>query len=192
MNRLMMASMTGLLLTSGLAFAHGKGKGLARFDRDGNGVVTRDEMRTTEIERFDKVDANHDGRLTLDEIQAFHRELAAKRFAEKDTNNDGKLSRSEVSRMPDEVFSRLDLNKDGVLTPDELANRGGRFQSHAERRFQHADANGDGAISKDEALAGADKRFARLDTNGDGVISEEEMKAGHRHHKHGDAGKPGR
>src|SRR5689334_13387924 len=58
MNRLMMASMTSLLLTSGLALAHGGGRGLARFDRDGNGSVTRDEMRTTAIEHFDKTDAN--------------------------------------------------------------------------------------------------------------------------------------
>src|SRR5262245_45114562 len=112
--RLMMASMTSLLLTSGLALAHG-GKGLARFDRDGNGAVTRDEMRTTAIERFEKTDLNHDGRLTLDEIQAAHREHAAKRFAEKDANKDGKLSRDEVAKMPDEMFARLDTNKDGFL-----------------------------------------------------------------------------
>jgi hypothetical protein len=50
---------------------------------------------------------------------------------------------------------------------------------HAGARFQHEDTNGDGAISKDEALAAADKRFARLDTNGDGVLTQDEMKAHH-------------
>ncbi len=192
MNRLMMASMTSLLLTSGLALAHGGGKGLARFDRDGNGAVTRDEMRTTAIERFDKTDANHDGRLTQDEIQAAHRDRAAKHFAEKDTNKDGKLSRSEVAKMPDEMFARLDANKDGSLTPDELAKRGERFQQFAEKRFQHADTNGDGAISKDEVLAATDKRFARMDKNNDGVITQDEMKGEHRHGKPGEQGKPGR
>jgi Ca2+-binding EF-hand superfamily protein len=184
----MIASMTSLLLVSGVALAHGKGKGLARFDRDGNGAVTRDEMRTTEIERFEKMDANKDGKLTMDEIAAARRERAAKHFAEKDANKDGKLSRDEVAKMPDEVFARLDTNKDGALTPDELAKKGEHFQQHAEKRFQMEDANHDGAISKDEAIARADKFFARLDANGDGVVTQDEMKAAHHHGK----GKPSR
>jgi Ca2+-binding EF-hand superfamily protein len=189
MNRLMMASMTSLLLTSGIALAHGGGKGLARFDRDGNGAVTRDEMRTTALERFDKMDANHDGRLTLDEIQAAHRERAAQHFAAKDVNKDGKLTKDELPNMPDEVFARLDTNKDGALTPDELAAKAGRFQEFAAKRFQHEDTNGDGAITKDEVLAAADKRFTRMDTNGDGVITQDEMKAHHRHDKSGERSK---
>src|SRR5690349_19240904 len=80
MNRWMIASVGTVLFTSGLAFDHGGGKGLARYYRDGNGAVTRDEMRTTEAERFDKMHTNKDGRLTLDEIQAAHRERAAKHF----------------------------------------------------------------------------------------------------------------
>ncbi len=188
MKRWMMASAAGLFLTSGLAFAHGGGKGLGRFDRDGNGSVTKDEMRTTAIEQFDKTDTNHDGRLTQDEIQAAHRERAAKRFAEKDANKDGKLSRDEVAKMPDQVFARLDTNKDGFLTPDELAAKGGRFQEFAQKHFQRADTNGDGAISKDEMLAQVEKRFARMDANGDSVITQDEMKAHHRHGEHGKSG----
>jgi Ca2+-binding EF-hand superfamily protein len=181
MNRTMIASVAALLATSSLAFAayaHGEGKGLARFDRDGNGVVTRSEMRTTESERFDKIDTNHDGQLSGDEIQAAHREAAAKHFAAKDTDKDGKLSRAEVAKMPDAMFARIDANKDGFLTPDELAQA---HQGHGQKGFLRADTNGDGTISRDEALAHSDKRFARLDTNGDGVITQEEAKAAHHH-----------
>lgn len=188
MNRMMIASVAALLATSSLAFAHGAGKGLARFDRDGNGVVTRSEMRTTEGERFDKIDTNHDGQLSVDEMQAAHREAAAKHFAEKDADKDGKLSRAEVAKMPDAVFARIDANHDGFLTPDELAQAHG---GHGEKRFLRADTNGDGLISRDEALARSDKRFARLDTNGDGVLTQEEMSA-HHHGKHGKDGAPSR
>lgn len=192
MKRTMIASVASLVLTSGLALAHGGGKGLARFDWDGNGSVTRDEMRTTAIERFQKTDANKDGRLTLDEIQAARSEHAAKRFAEKDTNKDGKLSRTEVPRMPDEVWKRLDANNDGALTPDELVKKGERFAEHAQKHFQHTDANGDGAITQDEALAQVDKRFARMDKNNDGVLTQDEMQAHHGHGKPGEGNKPSR
>lgn len=188
MNRMMIASVAALLATSSLAFAHGAGKGLARFDRDGNGVVTRTEMRTTESEHFDKIDTNHDGQLSVDEIEAARREGAAKHFAAKDTDKDGKLSRAEVAKMPDAVFARIDANHDGFLTPDELAQA---HQGHGQKGFQRADTNGDGVISRDEALARSDKRFARLDTNGDGVITQEEMNA-HHHGKDGKDGKPSR
>ena len=188
MNRIMIASVAALLATSSLALAHGGGKGLARFDRDGNGVVTRSEMRTTAGEHFDKVDTNHDGKLTAEEMQAAHRERAAKHFAAKDTDKDGKLSRAEVAKMPDPKFAQLDANHDGFLTPDELAQG---HRGHGGKGFGHADTNGDGAISRDEALAGSDKRFARLDTNGDGVVTQEEMKA-HHHGGHGKDGKPSR
>jgi Ca2+-binding EF-hand superfamily protein len=188
MKRMMIASAVALLATSGLALAHGGGKGLAHFDRDGNGVVTRDEMRTAAAERFDKIDTNHDGKLTADELEAAHREAQAKHFAAKDTDKDGKLSRAEVAKMPDAMFARLDANHDGFLTPDELAQ--GRHD-HGGKGFMHADTNGDGTISRDEALAASDKRFARLDTNGDGVITQEEMKA-HHHGRHGKDGNPSR
>jgi len=189
MNKMMIASVAALLATSSLAFAHGDGKGLARFDRDSNGVVTRSEMRTAEGERFDKIDTNHDGKLTVDEIQAAHREAAAKHFAAKDTDKDGKLSRAEVAKMPDPMFARLDANHDGFLTPEELAQG---HHGHGNKGFGHADTNGDGAISRDEALARSDKRFARIDANGDGVITQDEMKAAH-HGKHGkDGGAPSR
>ena len=188
MNRMMIASALALLATSSLALAHEGGKGLAHFDRDGNGVVTRSEMRTSEGERFDKIDTNHDGKLTVDEIQAAHREAAAKHFAAKDTDKDGKLSRAEVAKMPDPMFARLDANHDGFLTPDELAQG---HRGHGEKGFLRADTNGDGVISRDEALARSDKRFARLDGNGDGVLTQEEMQA-HHHGKHGKDGTPSR
>jgi Ca2+-binding EF-hand superfamily protein len=183
MNKIIIASISTVLFASGVAFAHGDhGKGLSKFDKDGNGVVTRDEMRTVELERFQQIDTNKDGRLTMDELQVAAKDHAAKRFARHDKNGDGRLSRDEVAHMPDQVFARLDKNNDGFLTPDELGNFAGK-EDHAQKRFERADTNHDGAISRDEAIAEIDQRFARLDTNGDGVISADEAKAAH--HKHG-------
>ena len=44
-----------------------------------------------------------------------------------------------------------------------------------QRILQRLDTNGDGAISKDEILAGRERLFTRLDRNGDGVIDDNEI-----------------
>jgi Ca2+-binding EF-hand superfamily protein len=194
MNKMILASAVALLATSSLTLAHGQGqgkKGLLRFDRDGNGVVTLDEMRTGALERFDRMDANKDGRLTLDEIVAAETERAAKRFAEMDKNHDGKLERAEVPKMPDEVFARLDKDGNGSISREEMALAHGSGSDKAAReRLQRADKNHDGAISRDEAKAEVEARFASLDTNHDGVLSAEELKAAHRGHGKRGHGEP--
>ncbi len=43
------------------------------------------------------------------------------------------------------------------------------------RILQRIDANGDGAISKDEMTAARERLFKKLDRNGDGVIDEKEI-----------------
>jgi Ca2+-binding EF-hand superfamily protein len=53
------------------------------------------------------------------------------------------------------------------------------MKDHAGKMFAEHDADGDGAISEAEFLAGAKKKFAESDTNGDGSISQEEAKAHH-------------
>lgn len=45
----------------------------------------------------------------------------------------------------------------------------------SDRIFRKADINGDGVISKDEALAIRQHLFSRLDRNGDGVIDRDEV-----------------
>lgn len=62
-------------------------------------------------------------------------------------------------------------------------------QARAQTRFQAADTNKDGSLSKEEAekgMPGMARRFASLDTNQDGKISAEEfatMRAGARAHQ---------
>jgi hypothetical protein len=60
-------------------------------------------------------------------------------------------------------FSKLDVNGDGKLSPDEL---------------KVIDTNGDGKISADEAKAYGlpEGHFNKLDVNGDGFITQDEMK----------------
>ena len=45
------------------------------MDANGDGAVTRDEMRAFEDKHFDDMDANHDGKVTKEEATAFHKAM---------------------------------------------------------------------------------------------------------------------
>jgi len=58
---------------------------------------------------------------------------------------------------------------------------------HRGEHWAALDTNGDGAVSKDEAAAGAPRmaeHFAEIDTSGDGLITKDEMQAARgKHHQ---------
>lgn len=118
---------------------------------------------------FEEMDANSDGKVTKDEITAYH---TAKSTA-MDTDKDGNLSEAELlaaqekrraerestrdARMVKRMIQKRDANKDGVLSLDEMALLAGR----GDKVFKRADADGDGAISKAEADAMMEKMANR-------------------------------
>jgi EF hand len=125
-------------------------------------------------------------------------------FERLDANNDGVITLEEVRQFRTASFNRLDTNRDGFLSQDELAaarNRaergGGGPDGRREGRsggmgLASADTNRDGAVSRAEfdamianaqaqraRQAGAmrDQRFLALDTNRDGSLSSAEIAA---------------
>ena len=96
------------------------------LDADGNGEITKAEMQAHKASRFSDSDSNGDGKISTEELLAKAQERAAKR----------------VERM----ISHLDKDGDGMLSQDEMANRGGR---HGDM-FKRADSDGNGTISKEE------------------------------------------
>ena len=110
-----------------------------------------------------------------------------------DTNGDGKVSRDEAAALngktQGEWFDKVDADKDGYLTQDELRQARDARRHHGredmkkrmEERFKEADNNGDGQISLDEAQAKMPKlaeRFNTLDADKNGLLSKEELKQG--------------
>jgi len=113
-----------------------------------------------------------------------------------DTDGDGRVSRAEATaagaERSGEWFDKLDQNKDGYVTPDELKQaRETRHQMHGdmkekmEQRFKEADVNSDGLLSLDEVQSKMPRlaeRFSALDADKNGLLSKEEIRNGGPHH----------
>lgn len=99
---------------------------------------------------------------------------------------DGVHTRAEVTQRVQTMFQRLDTNRDGALTQQEVAAV--RGQARAQRAQRQADP-----ARQQERL---DRGFARMDANKDGSITREEFAQarahrGERHVMRGMAGKRG-
>jgi len=67
------------------------------YDVDRDGRLSRAEVATArDPTKFDIIDANHDGFITLQEIDAY----SDSDFAVLDTNRDGAVDRTEAQRKP--------------------------------------------------------------------------------------------
>ncbi|HEU5135534.1 MAG TPA: EF-hand domain-containing protein [Steroidobacteraceae bacterium] len=119
----------------------------------------------------------------------------APRAMKADKDGDGRVSRAEATgsgaERSGEWFDKVDLNKDGYVTQDEMkqaretrGSKHGDMKQKKEARFKEADANSDGQISLDEAQAkmpGVAERFSTLDTDKNGMLSKDELKHGSHH-----------
>lgn len=149
---------------------------LAAQDADGPGSGDR---RPT----FEDFDANADGSVTQDEVEAFR----AGRFAEVDTDGDGTVTLEEftaraaarATERATAMFERLDADGDGTLTRDVLEMRGGHGPMGG-RMFSRLDADDDGAVSREEYDAMMERRAEMRGKHGRGG---DHGHGGHRYHR---------
>jgi Ca2+-binding EF-hand superfamily protein len=116
-------------------------------------------------ETFRRADADHDGKVSFEELRA---------------------QRPNLSQV---MFDRIDQDGDGFLSPaDRVAQRGARAGKGAKNgeararmlaKMLECDADGNGSVSYDELVAAKPgfprTDFDRLDRNSDGVISQDDM-----------------
>jgi Ca2+-binding EF-hand superfamily protein len=167
--------------------------GIARWDADGDGKLSRQEVANAPrlAQEFDAIDANKDGFLTIEELQAARQAYGpggrGGGWAKWDADGDGKISRQEAANAPrlSQYFDTIDANKDGFLTADELqaarqAHGPGRHGGQGQGWLRW-DADGDGKLSRQE-VANAPRLaqdFDAIDTNRDGFLTADELQAAH-------------
>jgi Ca2+-binding EF-hand superfamily protein len=152
--------------------------GFMTMDTSRDGWITRDEWRMGHTD-FDRLDVNHDNRITRFEFEndtAGYRDhrYAAGQFNRLDENRDGWITRSE-SRMTNTVFDHIDVNNDNRITRFEFESAAS-YQDEVYDRFSSVDTNRDGWLNRSE-WRGTENAFTRLDTNRDNRLSQSEYDA---------------
>ena len=120
---------------------------LKKMDANGDGTLSRAEFDAFHLKHFDELDANKDGKITLDEMKTGHKSMSdkgrgmskGKSFDEADANHDGALTREETEKIPmlSKRFDEMDANHDSKVTREEMGaamkkmhqSRGGKHGS---------------------------------------------------------------
>jgi Ca2+-binding EF-hand superfamily protein len=172
----------------------------ARLDKNGDGRLTADELRPARAKRgdradrgdrgrrgegrldFERADAAKKGFLTLEDLTTYRSarfEAALKRrFERLDTNRDGKLTADELPAERRDAILRADADKDGAVSFDEFATGPRQFRARrVEVEFKALDADGDGKLTKAEIDAARGKPMLLLiaDADKDGAVTKEEL-----------------
>jgi hypothetical protein len=96
----------------------------------GDGGITAAKHAATAAKRFELMDANKDGKISVAEINASHGAESivwanhpaspAEKIRSFDSNRDGVLTVSEYTAGSQRMFEELDVDGNGVLTPEEM------------------------------------------------------------------------
>lgn len=125
---------------------------IEEMDKNGDQMISKDEIAAHAKARFDQVDTNDDGKLSADEMAAHDEKEMTKRMKKRqakmlkrmDAYDDGMLSFDEMQakqqKRMNKMFSRLDANEDGMLSAEELEKMNRKGKRHGEK---HDHSEGD-------------------------------------------------
>ncbi len=154
---------------------------LKLFDSNNDGQVTQDEFNTAMQQRYQQMDADDNGSVSIEEFKqhaAEHRKnWQRKMHGKMDRDGDGAISKQEfidrAVKRAERRFGKLDTNGDGVLSEQENVRRQPRKEH---RLLEKMDKNQDGLISREEHAETARQWFEKLDVNSDKVVTGDELK----------------
>lgn len=113
---------------------------MPQLDSNNDGYIDRTEAASHDhlADNFDRIDTDHDGRLSRDEMRAFHQQSMRSRSVERLDDIDAKFTAADADRSDTlskteaeasgirglaERFDALDVDHDGQLTRNEVKAR---------------------------------------------------------------------
>jgi len=166
------------------------------MDTDGDGILTAADIPVPPppalaiVRLLEHADANNDGRVTFQEVQALPNPIPLECFNRLDANGDGAVSADDLPAPgPENMGARLhwlllkaDASQDGKLSLSELQAVWPHFSQEA---FGFLDRNGDGAFDRNDLPAGPPPPRSEMlrrvllaaDVDHDGDVTFEELQA---------------
>jgi Ca2+-binding EF-hand superfamily protein len=165
-----------------------------KLDTNGDGKLDKKEVDELMqiLRRHFGMSANKNNPAPFDQGA---QQLAARMLQKMDANHDGKISREEAQGPLARIFDQLDLNKDGFLDRRELDRAAARLQGQMGKKgpgkgaggkemaqamripdFDALDRNADGRLTREEVKGSAlADIFDQIDSNKDGKIDRDEF-----------------
>ncbi|MBU2532235.1 MAG: hypothetical protein KKB37_05815 [Alphaproteobacteria bacterium] len=123
-------------------------------------------------------------------MQHGHRGMRMIRYLQgADANNDGAVTLEEVQARAAKRIGRLDRNNDGTVDETDREALRKEMTDYRVLRFQHRYGAGQDGLTLEQFTKYRNDRFAKRDADGDDVLESGEMRGGGRgHHMDGDRG----
>ncbi len=133
---------------NGISWGHGMGGGMGggmghsmgngnnhmaemfeTMDADRDGKLTTEEMEAARQQHFSEADADGNDQINMSEFEEMWmgrmRNMISQAFQNHDENNDGTISQDEISKRMSSMVYWLDKNNDGVIEKSEMSGRHG-------------------------------------------------------------------
>ena len=176
MKKMIVLGGVAVLAMSGAALAQTDSDGQRGWRMDPNARVSQAEFVDRRVARLTTMDANSDGVVAREEMQAQRQARMAERrsqmFERMDVDSDGSITRAEYDAAhAQRMEQRAERGEAGE-------RRGGRGHRGAHRMGMRLDRDGQG-VNIEQARQRATEQFGRMDADGDGFVTGAEMRAQH-------------
>ena len=176
MKKMIVLGGVAVLAMSGAALAQTDSDGQRGWRMDPNARVSQAEFVDRRVARLTTMDANGDGVVAREEMQAQRQARMAERrsrmFERMDADSDGSITRAEYDAAhAQRMEQRAERGEAGE-------RRGGRGHRGAHRMGMRLDRDGQG-VNIEQARQRATEQFAPKDADGDGFVAGAEMRAQH-------------
>jgi len=144
-----------------------------KMDANNNGKVSYKEFTAKMKKKFQKFDQDSNGILSHDEFVNAWKHKGKKAFKKLDTDNSGSITASEFNAKKEKRFKKMDKNEDGVLSSEESLKWRTKYKKDFFSRLSNVFEGGD--MTLEDFTADHNKKFAMIDEDQDGKITLEEF-----------------